>query len=212
MLRANQEKKASFCPFTTAESIKLFITQCIFVYIECHHQVAFISWCLSQVASFLFALNKYSNSLRKNLRIILEDVFTFIHTSRESRILLSVLLQLTNEYQKIISLIANSCTVVTPDSLILSFLIDYFYFDYQRTDFYTQFILSCSQMEYCWSSVELVVFLYYCTVLLWNVWCFLFSYLSCLVSTTHLTPINLPVQGFLMHRFSQNACCSSTKV
>ena len=104
--------------FTIAENSQLFITQCISFYIECYHQCAFISQYFSQIASLLFALNRYSNSLDMNLRITLEDVFTFIHTSIESRILLSALFQFPDEYKNIILLIANSCTVVTLDLLI----------------------------------------------------------------------------------------------
>ena len=111
-LMKRREQRHKIFQFTTAEIIKLFITQCIFVYIECHYQDAFISWCLCQIAYHLLTLNRLSHSLGNNLRITL-DVFTFIHTSIESRTLLSVLLQFPDEYKKIISLIANSCTIVS---------------------------------------------------------------------------------------------------
>lgn len=82
---------------------------------------------LSQIVSYLFAINRYSNSLGKNLRITLEDILTSIPTTIEPRILLSVLLQFPNEYQKIISLIVGSSAFVTLDSLILLFFIQYFF-------------------------------------------------------------------------------------
>lgn len=134
LLRADEDKNV--------KNSKLFIawTQCISFHIECHHQGAFMSLYLSQIVSYLFAINRYSNSLGKNLRITLEDILTSIPTTIEPRILLSVLLQFPNEYQKIISLIVGSSAFVTLDSLILLFLTEYFFFDYQRTDFYTQFV------------------------------------------------------------------------